>query len=273
MSILSKIFRNLPSFKGKLRIASFLLKRELNKKYPVEFVGKNKIHFTIPNTIDAIGKELFINGIFEIKTINVIKGLLKENSSFFDVGANIGAICLPLAKTSKAKIHVFEPSKEVFKYLQLNVQNNKVMNIILNNYAVHSRDGIDVDFYPVEDKYGHSSLAPTYKDQLHYPVKTVSLDAYCQRNNISKIDVLKIDVQGFEIEVLHGCRYLIKNRAIDNIIFEFEDWAEGNTEFKAGGSQEFLLSNGFEIFDLNNKKLESKITSGSQMLWAKLKDS
>jgi FkbM family methyltransferase len=269
MNILSTIFRKLPQFKGKLRLASLLLKSNLNKKNPVKFVGKQNIHFTIPNTIDTVGKELFINGIYERETINVIIELLKENSIFVDVGANIGAISLPLAKKRNIKIHVFEPSRVIFEYLQQNVKNNKVDNITLNNYAVYSKDGIEIEFFEGEEKHGGSSLAQIYSEQPHYLVDTISLDAYCLRNKISKIEVLKIDVQGFEIEVLKGCQYLLKNKSIENIIFEFDGWAEAHANFDIGASQEFLLSNDYEIYTLKNKKIKSKIHTGSHMLWAR----
>lgn len=269
MAVISEIFRILPSFKGKLRLASFLLKDRLNKNDSIEFRGKNKVHYRIPNTIENVGKELFINGIYEVKTIKAIKRLLNNSSIFFDVGANIGAISLPLAKTTHANIHAFEPSRSIFQFLKMNVHKNGIKNITLNNCAVHSKNDADIEFFAVEEKYGNSSLAPTFIQQPHYSVKTVSLDAYCTRHAITEIDVLKVDVQGFEIEVLKGCRSLLKRKAIKNIFFEFEGWAEANAKFETGASQDFLLENEYEIFTLKNKKLEAKLESGSLMLWAK----
>ena len=268
---MSAFFRRLPDFRGKFRIANYLLRHSLNKKEPVEFIGKNKISYTLPNTMDHIGKELFIKGIYETETINIIKKLLHKRTVFFDVGANIGAISVPVSKFFSGEIHVFEPSRSIFKFLEINVVNNGIKNILLNNTAVYSADGNEIDFFSVDENYGGSSLAQTYSDQPHYRVKTVSIDAYCKRNNISRINVLKIDVQGFEIEVLKGCQSLLKNKAIDNIIFEFEIWAERNARFPIGAAQDFLLSMGYEIFTFKNKKIEKVINTGYRMLWAKCK--
>lgn len=269
MGLTSKILRSMPSFKGKLRIGSFLLKKSLYKESQVEFTGRNHIRYVLPNTIETVGRELFINGVYEYHTIEKIKSLLGESSVFFDVGANLGAICLPIAKAVSADIHVFEPSKLIFGYLANNVQKNNLKNITLNNNAVHSCDGKEITFFEVEHKHGGSSLAATYNNQPNYLVKTISLDAYCERNDIPSIDVLKIDVQGFEVEVLKGCKRLLNNKCIRNILFEFEGWAEINAGLDSGASQEYLWDNDYEIYTLKNKKLAQKLRSGSLMLWAR----
>lgn len=268
---LLNLYRSLPFVKGKMRFGSLIFRKKLNQKQPVSFKGKFKIKYTVPNTIEAIGKELIINGVFEKETIKLIKNNLKKDSVFFDVGANIGSISMPIAKTTNAEVHAFEPSRFSFRFLEKNVHDNNLKNINLNNCAIHSEDGLELQFYESEEKYGNSSLSSTYSNQPHYVVKTVSLDAYCKRNEISKINVLKIDVQGFEIEVLKGAITLLQNKAVNYIIFEMEEWAESQAKFRAGASQEFLLQNGYEIFTLQNRKLDKVITSGSHMFLAKPK--
>jgi hypothetical protein len=81
---------------------------------------------------------------------------------------------------------------------------------------------------------------------------------------------MKIDVQGFEIEVLKGCHQMLAQRTIKNILFEFEGWAETNANFGAGRAQEYLVKMGYELYTLKNKKLEKIVRSGSEMIWAKL---
>jgi FkbM family methyltransferase len=270
MHSIARIFRSLPDFRGKIRLAHLLLGSRLTNYGPVEFVGRNQVRYTLPNTIDHISRELFIKGIYEKDTIDLVSGLLCKGGVFFDVGANIGAISLPVAKATGAQVHVFEPSKRTFQYLQKNKLINEVKNITLNESAVHATDGSEVVFYDVPENYGGSSLMQTYGDQPHYLVKTISIDEYCKRNNITKIDVIKIDVQGFEVEVLRGCQHLLASKAITNIIFEFEGWAETNANFGAGKAQEYLLSMGYELYTLKDRKLEKIVTTGSEMIWARL---
>ena len=178
---------------------------------------------------------------------------------------------MPVAKSTGADVHAFEPSRFNFQFLKNNIIQNHLGNVILNNRAVHSINDVELQFYEAREKYGNSSLSATYNEQPHYAVKTISLDAYCKRLGIDKIKVLKIDVQGYEIDVLKGASSLIKNKAIDTIIFEMEAWAEKQAGYEIGASQAFLLNNGYELFTLDKKKLNMILTTGSHMFLARLK--
>ncbi len=251
-------------------MGSLIFKKNLNSAIPVSFKGKYNITYSVPNTIDYIGKELFINGVYEKNTIELIKKLLDGSSVFFDVGANIGCISLPVAKLTSAKIYAFEPSHSVFNFLKENVQQNNISSIVLSKAAVHSIHNKKLHFFATDQKYGGSSLSPVY-NQDSYEVQSVSLDEYCKERNINKIDVLKIDVQGHEAEVLKGCQSLLKEKKIKAIIFEMESWAEKLAGYPGGASQQFLKENDYEIFTLKNEKLENLITEGSHMFLAKPK--
>lgn len=264
-----RLFHIVPNFRGKFRLAHFFFGSRLAREGPLEILGKHAIRYNLPNTMDNIGREIFVNGVYEKRTVDLITDLLKGGGVFFDIGANIGAISLPVAKLTNAELHVFEPARRTFQFLKKNKQVNHVENMILNNTAVHSVDGEEVIFFDVPENYGGSSLMQTYADQPRYHVNTISVDEYCKRENIQSVQVIKIDVQGFEVEVLRGCHKMLAQKSIANIIFEFEGWAETNAHFDAGSAQQYLVDMGYELFTLQNQRLASIVTTGSEMIWAK----
>ncbi|ARM77136.1 hypothetical protein B6F84_08945 [Acidianus manzaensis] len=114
----------------------------------------------------------------------------EEGEVFVDVGAYIGAYTLRAAK-NKCTVYSFEPNPNSFKILSLNVHDNKFDNVKLYNVALGSKEGevtIELDF------------DETHVSQSGYRVKILTLDSL----KLSRIDLLKIDVEGLENEVLIG---------------------------------------------------------------------
>lgn len=63
--------------------------------------GKYECCYQLPNVMETIGFEIFINGVYEEDTIHFIKSKIPRDNLFLDIGANIGAICIPLNKLRK----------------------------------------------------------------------------------------------------------------------------------------------------------------------------
>jgi len=63
----------------------------------------------------------------------------------------------------------------------------------------------------------------SYKQSPPITVRWTTIDRFCAEQKIKKIDVLKIDTEGFELEVLKGTEAMLKRRAISFVYFEFND--------------------------------------------------
>lgn len=263
-----RYYRQLPWFRGKLRIGKFLFKGQINKSKPVSFFAHHHIEYQIPNTIESLGIELLINGLYERKLTRLLSDRLRDGDLYIDIGANVGATGLPvLKKTRGVKYIGFEASAVVFDYLACNFKNNKVANYSLYNILVHEKDGEVMKFYDGE-YYGKGSLAPTYTHD-HVLVSSLSLDSFCRTNQIARIDWIKIDVQGFELHVFKGMRQLLLDKKVNNILFEFEYWAEEDAGLEKGTAQKYVLKMGYELFDMTGKKIPALITEGRAMIWAR----
>lgn len=144
----------------------------------------------------------------------------------FDVGANRGQF-LALARTAlagrRARFHSFEPGHATFELLR---STSEGPDATLNNAAL-GREAGSLTLYADEPgsgmasltrrRLGHFGIAVAHEER----VAVTTLDAYCAERGIESIDLLKIDVEGHELDVLAGGRSMFERRAVAMVSFEF----------------------------------------------------
>jgi FkbM family methyltransferase len=136
--------------------------------------------------------------------------LLNDKDIFIDIGANIGYYSLICSKTCK-QVYSFEPLKLNYDILNENIKINNINNIIVNNSAISNENNIKMNF-----TYGTSKIC----ENGDINVDNISLDNYVNLNNITKIKLIKIDVEGYEIKVLETMIIILKNNMVDYIMCE-----------------------------------------------------
>lgn len=263
------VFQLLPLFRGKLRISRFFYKKQL--KHASVFRIRHGLIVQVPSLVDSIGYELFINGIYEQKTINYLVKTIPHGGVLIDVGANIGAISLLTARLRPdVRVYAFEASPYIFSFLKNNIEQNHLTNILAINKAVHETSDTEMEFYAPEDEFGKGSFSQTYSNKPEL-VNTIRLDQFLAQNNINP-NVIKVDVQGYEYYVFKGMSdYFAKNNPKPIILFEFEGWAErialGNEN--VGKAKAYILENGYKIVpESSGKKLASDISDSDRKLVA-----
>lgn len=263
---ISDIYRSLPRFKGKKRMGAFLFKNQIHNKRDLVVPCRSGLKFHLLNTYDSVGRDLFFDGEYEPATIRVIEQNLKAGDVFIDAGANIGAISLPVAKRNNVKVYSFEPGPHIFSILEKNKIQNKLENVETIQKGLSESEG-EADFYESDRVHGWSGMVKIDSFQK-YRVITTSLDIFAAEKQIERIAVLKADVQGWEYYVFKGAERLIDEGKIENIIFEFEWWAEKNAGLEIGAAQQFLLDKGYSLMTLKGHRIESPILEGSLVLHA-----
>jgi len=260
-----KFFQKLPIFKGKLRLAKVLI---FNKEKPRQFTINHGLTIAVPNLIENISFELLVNGIYEQYIIDLIIKELPQNGIYVDVGANIGALALIIAKLRPdVRVYAFEPAPIVFKYLELNKTNNKLDNLEVINKAIHIKDDDIVPFYSPLSMNGKGSFAPVFTKEAIL-VKTISLDTFFITNKIQP-SFIKIDVEGFELLILDSMESFLKSNKKCKIAFEFVDWAESLANLKIGSAQLYLLNLNYNLYNLDSKTLINQhLEKGAAMILA-----
>ena len=134
-----------------------------------------------------------------------------------EVGSNIGAHTLPMAKLvgKKGHIYAFEPTNYATKKLNENLalnpllkQNIHVIKKLVSNHDFE-KDVVMIQSQWLVDKINRGDVKTKIKEDLT-EVDTTSLDKFFYESNINRLDLLKIDVDGYDFKVLQGATEMIK---------------------------------------------------------------
>ncbi|PFO80408.1 MULTISPECIES: FkbM family methyltransferase [Bacillus cereus group] len=152
---------------------------------------------------DYIGKIIHSNhDYYEKELLEYFKEYMPTNGIVYDIGANIGNHTLYFSHAlNPKKIYSFEPAKELFEVLEFNVQVNKLKNVEVFNCAVGKESGEKLLTYNPQNT-GASNISLD-GDEV---VRSVTLD----KLKIEKPDFVKIDVEGFEYDVIQGMQNILK---------------------------------------------------------------
>lgn len=238
--------------------------------------GQYEVTFVTPGLREPVGFHLLVDGVYEAEVLDFAFGRLGPGAVVVDVGANIGAFTLPVAKEMGASgcLIAIEASPRVFPYLQRNVTLNELSNVRLVQCAAFDRDRQTVPFYEAPiDRFGKGSLGAHYHAGP-ISVLTRTLDSILSEQQVGRVDLIKIDVEGSEAVAFQGAEKLLTGDRPPVIVFEFCDWAEESVSGgRVGYAQRLLRDWGYHIWRLNDlmrgkAPLAGVLTGGFEMLVA-----
>ena len=180
----------------------------LRKEYLTTYDESIKIYCGLNDHIES---QIFWQGMQEgdVGVYRIIKDLLKPGDVFFDIGACVGTFSLIAANIVKAsgRVYAFEPVSRHFERLERNIALNGFENISLFKLALSDKNGSGKIFIPKTFNTGMASLNVNDMQVADYEVEAVELkklDDFVKEQNVKRIDVIKVDVEGHELAVIKG---------------------------------------------------------------------
>lgn len=193
-------------------------------------------------------------GVSEPELFRVYDEFLRPGMTVVDAGANIGLHSLFFSKRvgEGGKIYAFEPSKKIFRRLVEHIQNNRVTNIEGLCLGLGAKQG-SAEVVDNEEDTSRTFLRSDLSDGVEASTATMeTLDSFAQIRGLEKIDFLKIDVEGFESEILAGALQLLTQRAIKVIQIELDERSLGRAGSEKSAVVSLLIKKQYELCHWNS---------------------
>ena len=214
---------------------------------------------------DWIQENLYFLGEYEVAELKTMKQFLTYDSVFIDIGANIGLYALNASKIldENAQIICFEPFQKNFNSLAKNIALNGLSNVQLEKKAIGDKDGtINLYYNEEEMNLGMVSTKPLEKG-ITEKVTLVSLDSYLKDHPVPRIDLIKIDIEGFEYSALLGMKNTL-TAFQPSILIEILDGNDSDSQNLK--CYEFLLDLGYNKYFIDDHgNLSEKEVNPSRM--------
>ena len=187
----------------------------------------NVIDFSKPQfyTLKRNNDKFFFHDICEpiaVTDIYISKAALKEGDVVLDIGSYCGTQTIFFSRLvgKTGAVLAFEPDAVTFKSLEENIAEHKCLNITALNIGLYSSDG-EIGFS------GDSGMGASISSEAAFKIKVRRLDSICKEYNLQKIDFIKMDIEGAEIDVLESSkevilkykpRFIIEPHFIDGVL-------------------------------------------------------
>ncbi|MFC1667838.1 FkbM family methyltransferase [Chlamydiota bacterium] len=199
-----------------LRKCSFL-KDSYNKIVSITLPNKdlivisNELKYLVRNPRKSlIGRSLYRKGVWEPELTSTVLSLVKPGMTIVDVGADIGYFTLLFAKCAGegGQVFSFEPIPKAREYLERNIALNGFKNIRIESCALFDSERNII----LEQPFNKSRVNPKKKIASSHDIRVITriFDQWVEKRNIARIDAIKIDVEGAELNVLKGMKKSIQ---------------------------------------------------------------
>jgi FkbM family methyltransferase len=213
----------------------------LNKRKVI----KTKLGNFYIDLISNFGSAIIENGIYEPEIVDILFLKLKESNIFIDVGANEGYFSTIASKIvgNNGCVIAIEPQKRMIEVINKNLEINNSDNVYIENTALSDESFQKLDLYLFHSlNTGASSMVNKYLFSKRQKVLTLSMEDLFKKYNIEYADLIKIDVEGFEPEVINGAKKLLGEKRIRAILIDFHESILEKRQIKSYELEQKILS-------------------------------
>lgn len=212
---------------------------------------------------DADPRNYWIHGSFDPDLIEVARQIIGKKGVVWDIGANFGLFSFGLIPwlDSSSRFDLFEANPQLQIPLQASRSlQDKMERVHLHPYGVGRSEG------KLHFQIDRKNLGASYvSDSGGMEISVISLDDFFKKNSIEKVDFMKLDVEGYEYEVLEGAADLLKDRKIAVIHCEISQENQKRRGRTTSDLSQLMKGYGYGAFFY--KKSDMEFSKGIQSVY------
>lgn len=264
INIIAYYLRNSPVQFGRYRLLK--LARPLVRKFG-HTLGKQSIStrrgFVMELDLsDWIPQDIYLQGDFEPTTSEIVQKLLRPGDTVVDVGANIGYFSLMFARCvgPTGRVLSFEPVPKLAASLKRNLEINQFSHVSISSHALSDHRATARFFAGPNENSGLSSLREPRDCSESFDVDLAPFDDLVP--DCENVSLIKIDVEGAELQVLRGMTKLLQNQRPD-ILIEITDSFLRELGDSAEALQQFVAQFGYACYEIRDGRISLRTESYS----------
>lgn len=223
----------------------------------VTAMGEARILTRVSNKIE---NKLLSGEGYDVSNFEIVNSIVREGAVCFDIGANIGVYSVVFSRLSGStgEVHSFEPVRHIRRRLEINLALNGARNAVVNDFALGEEVG-ELEMLQVKEGVFRGGTSTFIRNDNvaemgdeafeKEKVRIETLDRYIAEKGVTRIDFMKIDVEGFEIMVLKGARETL-SRFKPAILFEHDQERLAYIKRPESELGDFLRELGYVCFEI-----------------------
>jgi FkbM family methyltransferase len=223
------------------------------RNYTFMATSNQGIRLTL-NTVDSVGSHVFLTGMWESGTTELMLTLLRPGDTFIDVGANIGYHSLLASKLvgPQGTVLSIEPAPHLRNALEKNLALNPTLtglrNITILPYCASDKPGIVELSALTEGNSGETTLRKLSEGSVTMHVEARLLDDMLSGVDLSRCPLLKMDIEGAEYLAISGMERTLERYPAISLMLEMDDRFLSELGSSAGMLLNWFVSRGYQSY-------------------------
>jgi FkbM family methyltransferase len=199
----------------------------------------------------------FMHGYDKDRTHQFSRSLIYPGDTVMDIGANVGFWVMGATRQVGAMghVHAFEPVPDNYSRLKRNLALNGFDRVHCQQVALADECGHATFFASINGNSGMGSLAKQEGAKHALEVTLTTLDHYCDKHSLRRVDFLKVDVEGAELQVFRGASHLLAMPEAPAIMFEVNKPLAASFGASSSDVIQYLHQYGYSTFRYDGTQL------------------